>query len=89
MAEKSEASVEMKQHDETYQGFIHLTTLTVAFCISVVVMLAVGNAGAWGLAGFGVFLAIVGAVVGFVMNGSPIPIAVFTLGVLVLKLLIG
>jgi Bacterial aa3 type cytochrome c oxidase subunit IV len=89
MADKSESTMDMKAHEAAYEGFIHLTVLTVAFCIAIVIMLAIGNAGSWGLAGFGTFLAIVGAVIGFVMKGSPIPIAVFTLGILVLKLLFG
>ena len=51
----------------------------------------IGKIGIVILAGsvIGTFLAIVGAVIGFVMKGSPIPIAVFTLGILVLKLLFG
>ncbi len=81
--------MDMKSHEQTYEGFIHLTVLTVAFCIAIVVMLAVGNAGSWILAGLGTFLAIVGAVIGFLMKGSPWPIAIFTLGILVLKLLVG
>ena len=89
MADKSESTMDMKAHEASYEGFIHLTVLTVAFCIAIVIMLAIGNAGSWGLAGLGTFLAIVGAVIGFVMKGSPIPIAVFTLGILVLKLLFG
>ncbi len=89
MAAETETHNDMKAHMESYKGFVQITVLTVAFCISIVVMLAVGHAGSWGLAGLGTFLAIVGAVVGFVMNGSPIPIAGFTLLILVLKLLIG
>jgi Bacterial aa3 type cytochrome c oxidase subunit IV len=89
MATETKASADMKAHEEAYAGFVRLTVLTVAFCIAIVIMLAIGNAGSWGLAGFGTFLAIVGAVIGFVMKGSPIPIAVFTLGILVLKVLFG
>jgi|GEM_PF-3431311 len=88
MAEHSE-SMNIKPQEQTYEGFIHLTVLTCAFCIAIVVMLAVGNAGSWGLAGLGTFLACVGAVIGFFMKGSPWPIAIFTLGILVLKLLFG
>ncbi len=89
IATKTDVSADMNAHEASYQGFVRLTVLTVAFSIAIVIMLAIGNAGSWGLAGFGTFLAIVGAVIGFVMKGSPLPIAVFTLGILVLNLLFG
>ena len=89
MADDTHSTIDMKPHLESYQGFIQLTILTVAFCISIVIMLAIGNAGSWGLAGLGTFLALVGATVGFMMKGSPIPIIIGTVIVLGLKLLIG
>jgi hypothetical protein len=89
MAEHSDASMDMDAHRGTYSDFLHLTIITIAFCISIVIMLAIGNAGSWGLAGLGVFLAIVGAVVGLMMKGSPWPIVGGTIIVLALKLLIG
>jgi Bacterial aa3 type cytochrome c oxidase subunit IV len=89
MAEHSDATMDMDAHRETYKSFLHITTIVVAFCVAIVIFLAIGNAGAWGLAGLGVFLAIIAAIVGFLMNGSPIPIIAVTLGILVLKLLFG
>jgi len=89
MAENTDATMDMDAHEKTYTSFIHLTVLTVVFCIAVVVMLAVGNAGSWGLAGLGVFLSVIAVVVGFLMNGSAIPNIVVILGILALKLLFG
>lgn len=89
MAENTDATMDMDAHQQTYNSFIHLTVLTVVFCIAVIVMLAVGNAGAWGLAGFGVFLSVIAVVVGFLMKGSAIPNLVVIAGILGLKLLFG
>ncbi|MEJ8573806.1 aa3-type cytochrome c oxidase subunit IV [Microbaculum marinum] len=89
MAEHSHPPMDYDAHQRTYAGFIQLTVLTVAFCIAVVIMLAIGNAGAWGLAGLGVFLAVIGTAVGVMMKGSPWPIAIGTLVVLALFVLFG
>ncbi len=90
MAENGDATVDMTEHEKTYTGFIHLTVLTTAFCIAVVIMLGVGGVGgAWGLAGLGIFLSVIAAIVGFLMNGSALPTAAVTAGILVLKLLLG
>lgn len=89
MAEHSEASVDMAAHEQAYNAFVRLTVLSVALAISVVIMLAVGHFGSWGLASLGVFLGIIGFVAGMLMNGSPVPIAATTAFILLLKLLVG
>lgn len=90
MAGHTESSMDYEAHRQTYQNFIHLAVLGSAFCISVLIMLAVGGVGgSWGLAGLGILLAVIATPVGALMNGSPMPIAVVTLGILVLKLLFG
>lgn len=90
MASHTESSMDYEAHRQTYAGFIHLAVLGTAYCIAVVIMLAVGGVGgSWGLAGLGIVLATIATAVGAMANGSVVPVAAVTLLILVLKLLIG
>jgi len=82
--------MDYREHDRTYQGFVHFTEVGTVACLAIVAALAVGGTKhAWGIAIIGTLLTLVGTGIGIASKsigwkGAAVPLVLMLLALLLL-----